>query len=77
MATKKKCEALAARLGCTLEVDRRRRHVTIWLPEGKQVEESAGLDCLCNDAETMDEVWPLVHADLQGLSMEPTGNAEH
>lgn len=67
------CRRLAERLGCTLEVNRQSRHVTIWLPKGRQVTGNPGLDCLCNDGETLDDVWPLVALDLATLEggMEP------
>lgn len=71
MSHKQQAERLASHLDCELEVNYRSRHVTIWLPEGKQVAGNPGLDCLCNDGESMAEVWPLVVLDLQNLEIEP------
>jgi hypothetical protein len=67
------CRRKAKRLGCTLEVNRKSRHVTIWLPAGKQVEGNTGLDCLCRSGETLDDVWPWIAEDLKTLDggMEP------
>jgi hypothetical protein len=73
MTIQEKCRKLAEAMGCTLEKKRRTKHtigITVWLPEGKQVEGNPGLDCLVNDGETMAEVWPAVLADLQDLRME-------
>jgi hypothetical protein len=73
MTTSALCQRLAKRLGCSLEINRKSRHVTIWLPEGMQVTGNPGLDCLCNDGETLDDVWPKVELDLKSLEggMEP------
>lgn len=73
MTTVSDCRRLAKRLGCSLEINKRSRHVTIWLPAGNQVMGNPGLDCLCRDGETLDEVWPGLWLDLKSLDggMEP------
>lgn len=74
MTTSAKCHALASKIGCELDVDRRHRTVTINLPEGKQIEGNPGLNCRVNNCETMDEAWTATYADLNELAdggMEP------
>lgn len=68
--TAAKCKKLAAQIGCKLEVigSRGPLHVTIWLPEGKQVMGNSGLDCLCSEGETPAEAWSCVLADLRTLA---------
>lgn len=64
------CRKLATQIGCSLEVqgNRKARHITIWLPDGKQVAGNPGLDCLCSEGETAPEAWSGVLADLKMLA---------
>jgi hypothetical protein len=66
---RRSCAAKAKRIGCTLEVNK--KHVTIWLAAGMQVAGNPGLNCLCNDAEDIADLWSLVALDLDELAMEP------
>lgn len=64
------CRKLAKQIGCSLDIHghRKARHITIWLPEGKQVAGNPGLDCLCSEGETADEAWAGALADMKMLA---------
>ncbi len=65
--TRQKAAALAKRLGCTLDYERKRhsKHVTIYLPEGAEFDGNTGLDVLHHECELDEDIWPGVIADLK------------
>jgi hypothetical protein len=65
--TRQKAYALAKRAGCTLEYERwsSSKHVTIYLPEGREFDGNPGLDVLHHECELEDDIWPGVIADLE------------